>query len=310
MSGFFGGGGSGTTNASDLTTGTVALARGGTGADLSATGGSGQVLKQTTSGGAVSVAAIAAGDLPTGIDAANIHDGSVSNTEFSYLNGVTSAIQTQLDAAGGLSQAGDVSNGIEIYGVDSADKVTVSVDASGNATFNATGGRYNFDATDGDDLLSVYRSGGDTYWQADAGHTLYIYGGDPVVFRVGAAFPMNLYSNRILQRVPTNQLHSTIAASTTQSQGQGAINETTGGNFVLVTTCANANDVITLPANNLSTANANRFIWIKNEGAETLQIYPASGDNLGQGVNTSTTLASGSAALFWATGTDTWSQLI
>jgi len=32
------------------------------------------------------------------IDATKIHDGTVSNTEFGYLNGVTSAIQTQLDA--------------------------------------------------------------------------------------------------------------------------------------------------------------------------------------------------------------------
>jgi len=35
------------------------------------------------------------------IDAAKIHDGTVSNTEFGYLNGVTSAIQTQLDAKAG-----------------------------------------------------------------------------------------------------------------------------------------------------------------------------------------------------------------
>ena len=40
---------------------------------------------------------IAAGDLPTGIDAAKIADGTVSNTEFQRLNGVTSDIQTQLD---------------------------------------------------------------------------------------------------------------------------------------------------------------------------------------------------------------------
>ncbi len=40
---------------------------------------------------------IAAGDLPTGIDAAKIADGTISNTEFQYLNGVTSAIQTQLN---------------------------------------------------------------------------------------------------------------------------------------------------------------------------------------------------------------------
>lgn len=40
---------------------------------------------------------ITASSLPTGIDAAKIADGSVSNTEFQYVNGVTSAIQTQMD---------------------------------------------------------------------------------------------------------------------------------------------------------------------------------------------------------------------
>jgi len=34
------------------------------------------------------------------IDASKIHDGSISNTEFSYLNGVTSNIQDQINAAG------------------------------------------------------------------------------------------------------------------------------------------------------------------------------------------------------------------
>jgi hypothetical protein len=36
--------------------------------------------------------------LGTGIDAAKLADGSISNTEFQYLNGVSSAIQTQIDA--------------------------------------------------------------------------------------------------------------------------------------------------------------------------------------------------------------------
>ena len=35
--------------------------------------------------------------LTTGIDAAKISSGSVSNTEFDYLDGVTSSIQTQID---------------------------------------------------------------------------------------------------------------------------------------------------------------------------------------------------------------------
>ncbi len=83
--------------ASDITSGSLGLARGGTGSDLSATGGAGQVLKQSTSGGAITVGAISAGDMPSGVDAANIGSGSVSNTEFGYLDGVTSSIQSQLD---------------------------------------------------------------------------------------------------------------------------------------------------------------------------------------------------------------------
>ena len=42
--------------------------------------------------------ALAAGDLPSGIDATKIGAGSVDNTEFGYLNGVTSDIQTQINA--------------------------------------------------------------------------------------------------------------------------------------------------------------------------------------------------------------------
>jgi hypothetical protein len=41
---------------------------------------------------------ISAADLPTGIDAAKISTGVVSNAEFNYLDGVTSAIQTQINA--------------------------------------------------------------------------------------------------------------------------------------------------------------------------------------------------------------------
>jgi hypothetical protein len=56
----------------------------------------GQVLRHTGSG--FVNAAIAAGDLPSAIDAAKLGAGTVSNTELGYLDGVTSAVQTQLNA--------------------------------------------------------------------------------------------------------------------------------------------------------------------------------------------------------------------
>jgi len=51
-----------------------------------------------TYGRVTSATSITATDLPSGIDAAKIGGGVVDNTEFGYLNGVTSAIQTQLNA--------------------------------------------------------------------------------------------------------------------------------------------------------------------------------------------------------------------
>lgn len=42
------------------------------------------------------------GGLTAPVNATDVADGSVSNTEFQYLNGVTSNIQTQIDGAGGV----------------------------------------------------------------------------------------------------------------------------------------------------------------------------------------------------------------
>lgn len=83
---------------------------------------------------------IAASDLPTTIDAAKIADGSVDNTEFQYLNGVSSAIQTQIGnktSGPGSSTA----NAIPKFG-DTTGKVLmdsgVVVDASGKVGVGTT----------------------------------------------------------------------------------------------------------------------------------------------------------------------------
>jgi hypothetical protein len=62
-----------------------------------------QSLAATIANGAVTDAKVA-----SGIDAVKIGSGAVSNTEFGYLDGVTSAIQTQLDGKA-AAVAGDIS---------------------------------------------------------------------------------------------------------------------------------------------------------------------------------------------------------
>ena len=77
-------------------------------------------------------ASLAAGDMPTGIDAANIGSGNVSNTEFDYLDGVTSSIQTQLNNKKDSLAYGNV------YAVTVGASSTVYAAISGLTTFNAT----------------------------------------------------------------------------------------------------------------------------------------------------------------------------
>jgi hypothetical protein len=89
-----------------------------------------------------------------------------------------------------------------------------------------------------------------------------------------------------------------IVASTTQTQGQGALTK----DINIVGTVANANDTVTLPS-----AAPGMEVFIRNNGAQTLKIFPASGDNINAtGVNTAVTLASGASATYRCADTTNW----
>lgn len=93
---------------------------------------------------------LAAGDMPTGIDAANIGTGSVSNTEFGYLDGVTSAIQTQLNNKKDTVTYGNV------YAVTVGASSTVYAAVSGLTTFNATESNRHFAVPVAGTLKNLY----------------------------------------------------------------------------------------------------------------------------------------------------------
>lgn len=94
---------------------------------------------------------------------------------------------------------------------------------------------------------------------------------------------------------------ATITASTTQTQGQGALT----GDINEISVCANVNDTVTLPL-----ASAGRQCLVINNGAQTLQIFPASGDDLGAGLNTATTTATATRKLFVAFDSVSWEPVI
>lgn len=90
--------------------------------------------------------AIQAGDLPTAIDAAKVGDGSVSSTEFGYLNGIESNIQGQLNGklatpSGTVSQVvlGDGTVGVVPgHSADSITSDTVAPARLGSGTADNT----------------------------------------------------------------------------------------------------------------------------------------------------------------------------
>jgi len=89
-----------------------------------------------------------------------------------------------------------------------------------------------------------------------------------------------------------------ITASTTQSQGQQPLTK----DINEIATCANANDVVTMP-----TAAAGMTIYVRNNGANALQIFPASGDDIdGTGVDASVTLAAGASVVYRAIDATNW----
>lgn len=78
-----------------LNTGIVSVLRGGAGVSLLLTSG---FLYQPTLGGNITPRILLSDDLPDGISALKIGDGSISDTEFQYLDSVSANIQTQLNS--------------------------------------------------------------------------------------------------------------------------------------------------------------------------------------------------------------------
>jgi len=79
------------------------------------------------------------------IDATKIHDGSISNTEFSYLNGVSSAIQTQIDTKAATSYVNDAVAGL---------RTRIIAEAATTANIDLTADLENGDTLDGVTLVT------------------------------------------------------------------------------------------------------------------------------------------------------------
>ena len=94
-----------------------------------------------------------------------------------------------------------------------------------------------------------------------------------------------------------------LTADTGSSQGDGVL----VSSYNVISTCANAGDAVTLPASFA----ISQIVYIKNDGAQSCDCFPASGDDAGAGANTAVAIAAGDFAVFIATtANSTWTKLM
>ncbi|MEW5905669.1 MAG: hypothetical protein AB1734_02685 [Elusimicrobiota bacterium] len=125
-----------TRSASDLSSGTLDLNYGGTGANLSATGGANQFVRQNSAGGAFTVSAIADADVPDNITingTNNVTWASVNKTGSSLANLATRSASDLNSGTLAISYGG---TGATSY---TADRVVLT-NGAGTAFVSATGG--------------------------------------------------------------------------------------------------------------------------------------------------------------------------
>ncbi len=99
---------------------------------------------------------------------------------------------------------------------------------------------------------------------------------------------------------------ASLAVTAFATGGQGSATQLDNGSNVLATV-ATTGDSVKLPP----VFAANAVVYIKNDGANAADVFPATGDNLGAGLNTAVSIPAGSSISFIATVANaTWTQWI
>ena len=100
---------------------------------------------------------------------------------------------------------------------------------------------------------------------------------------------------------PTFDVAVGVTAHTGSAQGNGAITST----FVEISVCGTAGDAVTLP-----TAAAGKLVIIANNGAESADVFPASGDAIdGASANAAQALAAGSNRIYICQDATDWDTI-
>jgi hypothetical protein len=124
-------------------------------------------------------------------------------------------------------------------------------------------------------------------------------GGDDMISFITGGVNAVKYIEANSHVIVENEMEANITASTTQAQGEQPLTSTynhvsTGGN----------QDTVTLPD-----ASKGRVIYVLNDTGSILRVYPALGDDLGQGINVQTTQSAGSHSIYVGYDNTNWIPL-
>ena len=101
--------------------------------------------------------------------------------------------------------------------------------------------------------------------------------------------------------IPVFSVTSGITAAVGSAQGDGVLTSSINQ----IATCGTAGDAVTLPA-----AKPGKVLWITNDGAESADVFPASGDNIDEaGANAAKALPADGEMQFICTSAGHWTTI-
>ena len=235
--------------------------------------------------------------------AALLYLGEVSDDAFIklYANGAVKTVEILSDGDSYLS-SGNV--GIGNSSLEAWASAFTAIQVGGNSAImghtaqSGSGANYYMQNAYSDGSFKYISTGPTSkYRQGNGGHVLSVSGAGAADGTITFTDAFSIDSTAIISQAVT----AGITASVTQTQGGGTV---LTSNINEVSTVGTADDAVTM-----MTAVAGTRVIIMNNGANQLQIFPASGDDLGAGVNTAVSLSSGSNVEFVSYDVTNWEQI-
>ena len=229
-----------------------------------------------------------------GVEIARAIEAGAGNNQFAIAQSGASDVPE-------LTSIADLDTGFNWTGSNQIDVIT-----AGSISWSLSSAKFFSSLSDGPCIANVAANNAVAIFrpdQSDVDTGFAYHGNDAASITVGGIAGLILKElNSGVVQAPVADV--AITAFATGGQGSAVALKQS---YNVISVCATAGDSVKLPA----TFNVNSIVYIKNDGAESADVFPASGDDLGAGADTAVAVAAGESVTFIATVANaTWTQLI